>query len=113
MTNEPGDSIASAKGGGGSREYMSDFARGRTDIHCESCGLNMRRDPDFGTEADGGHSERYCSVCFRDGKFVHEASTAEAFLAAAVEDLAAWRKQSTGKTKLQLGKELRKLPRWK
>ncbi len=103
----------SLKGGGGSREYMADFAKGRQDLHCESCGFNMRRNGDFGTTAEGDLTEQYCSVCYRDGEFRHPASSVDEFLSSAVEDLAAWRKQSTGKLKLQLKKELPKLPRWK
>jgi hypothetical protein len=110
MTNE--QEAVSIKGGGGPREYMTDFAKGRHDLNCQSCGFNMRRDPDFGTDANGDMTSQYCSVCYQDGKFRHEASTPDAFLDAAVEELAAWRKQTTGKLKLQLKKELKRLPRW-
>ena len=58
MTQEPAEGASSLKGGGGSREYMSEFARGRIDLDCESCGFNMRRNSDFGTEADGAYTER-------------------------------------------------------
>ncbi len=111
MTNEK--DVVSLKGGGGSREYMSDFARGRQDLNCESCGFNMRRNPDFGTTADGEMTEQYCSTCYEGGEFRHPAASVDAFIEAAVEDIAARRKQSTGKTKLQLKKELPKLARWK
>lgn len=111
MTNE--EKIASLKGGGGPREYMTDFASGRRDLNCESCGFNMRRNPDFGTDEAGDLTAQYCSVCYADGKFRHEASSTDEFIDQAVEELAAWRKQTTGKLKLVLKKELRKLPRWK
>jgi hypothetical protein len=102
----------SAKGGGGSREYMKDFARGRDNLFCQSCGFNMRRDPDFGTEQSGAMTERYCSGCYQDGKFVEDVKTPEEFINAAVVRIAAQRKQAVGKTRLDLKKELPRLARW-
>ncbi len=114
MTNESTDPTAvSHKRGGGSREYMQDFARGRTNLHCESCGFNMRRDPDFGSEADGDLTDRYCSICYRDGAFVHQVSSTDEFIAAAAPAIAERSKQSAGKVKLTLKKDLPKLARWK
>ena len=111
MVNER--DVASAKGGGGDREYMKDFARGRHNLFCESCGYNMRRNPDFGTEADGGHTEQYCSGCYVDGHFREEATSSADFITKAADRIAAQRKQSPGKVKLDLKKELPKLARWK
>lgn len=102
----------SAKGGGGPREYMKDFARGRDTLFCQSCGFNMRRNPDFGTEADGALTEQWCSGCYRGGAFTEDVTTAEAFIHAAVQRIAAQRKQAIGKTRLDLKKELPKLARW-
>ncbi|MCK9487096.1 MAG: zinc ribbon domain-containing protein [Dehalococcoidia bacterium] len=114
MTNDTGGKdTVSLKGGGGSREYMADFARGRQDLHCESCGFNMRRNSDFGTTSDREMTEQYCSVCYEAGAFRHPAASVDEFISAAVEDIASARKQSTGKLKLQLKKDLPKLARWK
>jgi hypothetical protein len=39
--------------------------------NCQSCGMPLSRDPlGGGTEKDGSKSPKYCSHCFRDGKFV-------------------------------------------
>jgi len=103
---------ASVKRGGGSREYMRDFARGREHLFCQSCGFNMRRDPAFGTGRGGALTDRYCSGCYRDGAFVEAVDTPEAFINAAVERIAAQRKQAIGKTRLDLKKELPRLARW-
>ncbi len=102
----------SAKGGGGSREYMKDFAKGRENLFCESCGFNMRRDPDFGTEKNGAMTERYCSGCYQTGAFTEDVKTPEEFVNAAVVRIAAQRKQAVGKTRLDLKRELPKLARW-
>lgn len=113
MTQEPAESASSLKGGGGSREYMSEFARGRIDLNCESCGFNMRRNSDFGTDADGGYTERYCAICYAGGAFRHTASTVDEFLALSIEEFAVARKSASGKLRLTMKKELPRLARWK
>lgn len=40
---------------------------------CQSCGmpLNNKKTGDCrGTESDGSKSETYCSLCYKDGKFI-------------------------------------------
>lgn len=91
---------------------MKDFARGRETLFCQSCGFNMRRDTDFGTEADGALNEQWCSGCYSNGAFVEDVDSAEAFIHAAVQRIATQRKQAIGKTRLDLKKELPKLARW-
>lgn len=36
---------------------------------CQSCGMPMGREEDFGTEADGMPSKDYCTHCYRSGVF--------------------------------------------
>ena len=44
---------------------------GRFDKFCQSCSMPMDQDPgQGGTEADGAKSAKYCSYCYKDGKFV-------------------------------------------
>lgn len=39
---------------------------------CQSCGMPLKRDErGGGTNADGSRSQKFCSHCFQDGKFVH------------------------------------------
>lgn len=96
----------------GDREYMRDFTGGRQVEDCESCGYPLRRLPDHGTEADGTPSGIFCSVCYRDGAFVHDTSDVAEFLTSAAPDIAKYRGDSVGKIKLTLKKELPRLPRW-
>jgi hypothetical protein len=110
MTNEE---IASAKRGGGSREYMQAFTRGRDPVVCQSCGFTMRRDSDFGTEADGSLAEKYCAGCYGEGRFTEPVDDATAFIEQALERIAKQRKQAMGKVRLDLRKELPRLERWK
>ena len=46
---------------------------GRFDRFCQSCGMPMDKDTGGGgTEADGTKSEKYCSLCYKDGQFVDD-----------------------------------------
>ncbi len=56
---------------------------------CQSCGMPLDKDPKGGgSEADGSLSSTYCSICYRDGAFVHKGVTAAEFQAHCVEALA-------------------------
>ncbi len=46
--------------------------------NCQSCGMPLKRDEQHGgTEADGSRSLKYCSHCYRQGRFVLPDLTAE------------------------------------
>lgn len=36
---------------------------------CQSCGMPMTPEYDYGTEADGTKSPDYCSYCYQNGAF--------------------------------------------
>jgi len=39
---------------------------------CQSCGMPLNKDANGGgTNADGSLSSTYCSLCYRDGMFLH------------------------------------------
>ena len=42
---------------------------------CQSCGMPMKKDKDFGTNFDRSQSQEYCCFCFRNGKFTDEGIT--------------------------------------
>ena len=44
---------------------------------CQSCGMPMQKNEDFGTNADGSKSEEYCRFCYRKGRFTDEGITME------------------------------------
>jgi len=44
---------------------------------CQSCGMPMQKDEDFGTNADGSKNEEYCHFCYKDGKFAEPDITME------------------------------------
>lgn len=37
---------------------------------CQSCGMPMTEDNQFGTNSDGSKNTDYCTYCFKDGHFV-------------------------------------------
>lgn len=40
---------------------------------CQSCGMPLDKGPNNGgTNADNSISDKYCSFCFKDGKFLDE-----------------------------------------
>lgn len=46
--------------------------------YCQSCGMQMKKDPKGGgTNKDGSVNLTYCSYCFENGKFTSENITAE------------------------------------
>ncbi|MEK6936354.1 MAG: zinc ribbon domain-containing protein [Nanoarchaeota archaeon] len=42
---------------------------------CQSCGMPMKVEKDFGTERDGEKSEEYCRFCYSHGRFIDSAIT--------------------------------------
>lgn len=44
-------------------------------MDCQSCGMPLRKEEDFGTNVDGGKSNEYCFHCFQNGRFVDEGIT--------------------------------------
>ncbi|GAB0174339.1 MAG: zinc ribbon domain-containing protein [Candidatus Altimarinota bacterium] len=37
---------------------------------CQSCGMPLDKDPGKGgTQKDGSHSTKWCSLCYKDGEF--------------------------------------------
>jgi hypothetical protein len=44
---------------------------------CQSCSMPMRKEEDFGTDADGSKNREYCHFCYQGGKFTDEGITME------------------------------------
>ena len=55
---------------------------------CQSCSMPLKHDPGHGgTNADGSHSDEYCSYCYVDGKFVQPDMTLDQMKTLVVEKL--------------------------
>jgi len=44
---------------------------------CQSCGMPMQKNEDFGTNTDGSKNEEYCHFCYKEGRFTDEGITME------------------------------------
>ena len=42
---------------------------------CQSCGMPMEKESDFGTNQDGSKNNEYCIFCYKNGAFVDEGLT--------------------------------------
>ena len=44
---------------------------------CQSCGMPMDENAQWGLNGDGSASEDYCGYCYRDGKFAQDCTMEE------------------------------------
>ena len=44
---------------------------------CQSCGMNIKSAQDSGTNADATPNREYCSYCYQNGAFTHDATMEE------------------------------------
>ena len=55
---------------------------------CQSCSMPMEKDiHGGGTNADGSKSDKYCSLCYADGKFTQPDFTVEEMQAFCIDQL--------------------------
>lgn len=80
---------------------------------CQSCGMPMQKDEDFGTNADGGKNKEYCHFCFKDGKFTDEGITMEEKIEKLVEIAKTRINMPEEKAREMAENTLPKLKRWR
>lgn len=55
---------------------------------CQSCGMPMEKDPNHGgSNADGTKNNRYCSLCYEQGKFRDDFQSADEMISLVKEKL--------------------------
>ena len=84
---------------------------------CQSCGMNLERDIDKGTNQDESESEEYCSFCYQHGKFAQDI-TMEEMIELNLRDLDEWNKSvglhlTKQEARAELMKYLPALKRWR
>lgn len=84
---------------------------------CQSCGMTLEKDCDKGTESDGTKSDKYCTFCYQQGKFVQNV-TMEEMVELNLQDLDKWNESvdlhvTEQEAREQLMKFLPTLKRWK
>lgn len=48
---------------------------------CQSCGMPLQTEADFGTNADGSKNAEYCHFCYQNGEFTDPAITMKEMIA--------------------------------
>ena len=48
-----------------------------TESVCQSCGMNMKMERDFGENTDGTPNREYCTHCYRKGAFTRDVTMEE------------------------------------
>jgi hypothetical protein len=79
---------------------------------CQSCGMPMKAESDFGTDKSGGRSREYCRFCFRKGKFSDQGITMEEKISKNVE-IAKRMGMPEGKARELAERTISGLKRWK
>lgn len=78
---------------------------------CQSCGMPLKKDEDFGTEKDGTKCVKYCSKCYQKGAFTEPTITAKEMQKKSVEIMRSQMHIPTPVAKF-LAKNIPKLERW-
>lgn len=79
--------------------------------YCQSCGMPFYQDADHGSEAGGGRSRDFCSMCYEDGAFVRD-ETMEELIEQAAPHMAAASRISRDEAVSFMGALLPHLQRW-
>ena len=80
---------------------------------CQSCGMPMRRDEDFGTEADGSLSEDYCGYCYQNGEFTNPDITMQEMIDKVVSVMVFMQQMPRGVATVMVENHIPKLKRWR
>jgi len=77
---------------------------------CQSCGMPMKKDEHFGTNAEGGKNEDYCTYCYQKGQFTEPNITMDEMIRKIAE---LTKQQSLSAEDMErASKSLSKLKRW-
>ncbi|MVB09955.1 putative zinc ribbon domain protein [Caprobacter fermentans] len=76
---------------------------------CQSCGMPMTKDEEFGTNAGGSKNEEFCCYCFKNGAFTADCTMEEMIdFCASVPGLF----QDKEQAKKEMRQSFPKLKRW-
>ena len=77
-------------------------------IFCQSCGMPLQKEEDYGTNNDGSKNREYCVHCYKDGAFTQDV-TMEAMIEICVPFMTDMKPEEA---KAMLKEHLPKLKRW-
>lgn len=82
-------------------------------VFCQSCGMPLAKDEDFGTNLNGTQNKDYCTYCYKDGKFTHEI-TMESMIEFCIPHMVETNKGMTAEAaRKSMSEWFPKLKRWK
>ncbi|MGX7417852.1 zinc ribbon domain-containing protein [Carnobacterium gallinarum] len=85
-------------------------------LTCQSCGMDVEKDENKGTNSDGSLSTEYCVHCYKDGAFTND-FTLEQYVDKGLEYSPDYRAAKTDSEKETIKKQmigyLSNLKRWK
>ena len=82
------------------------------EVWCQSCGMPLREEKDFGTEKDGLKSGDYCAYCYNEGAFTNE-MTMDEMIATNLQYLDQWEvKMSPEEAEAMMREHFPTLKRW-
>lgn len=82
------------------------------ELVCQSCGMPMKHDTDFGTTAEGKQSADYCTYCFQQGVFTQPDITLEKMIDGSTAILIKYGVPEEA-ARAQVEKQIPQLTRWK
>lgn len=80
---------------------------------CQSCGMPMQEESQFGTNADGTRSEKYCCYCYKEGTFAQDCTMEEMAEFCAPFEVEGGRSKTKEEAKAALMDYFPTLERWK
>lgn len=79
---------------------------------CQSCGMPMKIDSDFGTNSDNSKNEEYCTYCYKKGAFTNPAVSMDQMITGCVGMMVKFGTPEV-QAKEQMQKLIPTLKRWK
>jgi hypothetical protein len=80
---------------------------------CQSCAMPMDAAEKFGTNADGGRCEDYCTHCYQNGAFTEPQATLEGMIAICSRIMAREMDITADEAKAMLSDFMPTLKRWR
>jgi hypothetical protein len=81
-------------------------------IICQSCGMPMKLESDFGTKTDGSADPDYCTYCYQKGEFTRPDITMEQMIDGCIAMMVKYGVPE-GQAKAQMSGLIPTLKRWK
>lgn len=79
---------------------------------CQSCGMPLQKEEDYGTNADGSKNDGYCHYCFQNGQFTQPDITMDEMIQIVIGNMVAMKIMPTAQAKELANTYIPQLKRW-